>query len=389
MSSNHCINTFHHPGKSSNKNQADQIIDVESNNLVGSVFTKQWPEIKHIFQSEKLTKYLEKNAVGFVAEKLDGSNLAVTSRGVISSRRNILLNKPSVAELEKFKFSGVTFSKLVGIFDKIDNVRQHFQCLFPFLNVEVILYGELIQKGTATCKEDKFNYRPRGIDMGDFHIFGGGVAFEEQLTSSQIMTALKHVRGKGFSVISQENELTGRTHLVVLMNATFQKLLQQFGFEKIVKHIQSGLLEAVNFNVDKLVKNKIEGIVINFGDEILKWKGLDEGYPDMYMEQIQELEMKINVDVYKAFDQVATEARKLRETGKKNKNTDVLLARAYQSAMTKLRTLEEQAEDGDVSEEAVARYRNALEEEMMKDCHSNVEYKQKLIAFIESKIKCR
>lgn len=330
---------------------------------------------------------MESGVAGFVAEKLDGSNLAVTSRGVVSSRRNILLKEPSKEELEKFKFSGVTMSKLVGAFDKLATLEKHFQGLFPFLDVEVVVYGELIQKGTATCKEDKFHYRPRGIEQGEFHIFGAGVSFEEKLNSSQIEKAKQHLKGNGYSVISHENDLTEKLHLVLLMNEKLSELLRAHGFTDVVKHEKMKLLEALSMYRDKLMNNAIEGVVINFGEEILKWKGLDESYPDMFMDQINALEKKIHVDAFESFKSVACKAREERENVKKDKATEILLERAYKSAMTKMRSLDEQVGDRELTDEVIIRFQKVLEEEMLKDCHSNIEYEHKLEAFIKSKIK--
>lgn len=363
------------------------VTDLESNNSVGSVFTKQWPEMRHFFQSENLEEYLETGVTGFVSEKLDGSNLAVTSRGVVSSRRNILMKEPSKADLEKFKFSGVTLSKLVKVPEKLRALEKHFQGLFPFLDVEVVVYGELIQKGTATCKEDKFNYRPRGIEQGEFHIFGAGVAFDEKLGSSQIEKAKQHLDGKGYSVIAHENDLSEKLHFVLLMNEKLADLLQAHGFKDVVKHEKMKLVEVLSTYRDKLMNNAIEGVVINFGVEILKWKGLDESYPDMYMDQINALEKKIHVDAFVSFKSVAIKAREERDNNKKDKATEILLERAYKSAMTKMRSLEEQADDGEITDEVITRFQKVLKEEMMKDCHSNIEYEHKLEAFINSRIK--
>jgi len=207
------------------------VLDLESEDAEGSVFTKQWPEIKHVFQSDNLVLYLSKNIPGVVSEKLDGSNLAVTSSGLICSRRNILLKNPSKEQLDKFKFSGVNFSKLVGIFEKVTALKSHFQTIFPFLDFEVILYGELIQKGTATCKEDKFNYRSRGIDQGELHIFGSGVAFEENLDANKMELVLNHLRMKGFSAIANKNEITKKSHVVVLMNECLARILRNLDWK--------------------------------------------------------------------------------------------------------------------------------------------------------------
>jgi len=363
------------------------VLDLESGDAVGAVFTKQWPEIKHVFQSQRLESYLSNNSVGYVSEKFDGSNLAVTSNGVISSRRNILLKDPSAEELNKFKFSGVTLSKLVGIFDKVLHIKSRFQEIFPFLEIELILYGELIQKGTATCKEDKFNYRSRGIDQGEFLIFGGGVAFEEKLDSSQIETALNHLKGKGFSVLANKNDLTDKSHLVILMNSYFATVLKEHNLGKVIEHETMTLFEIVNSFKDHMLKNKIEGIVVNFGNEILKWKGLDESYPDIFVEEIHTLQHKILPIVFDAFLEVAHKARQERDSMRKDKATEILLEKAYKSAMTKMRSLEEQRTEGEPIDKLIGKFEKMLEEEMSKDCHFDTEYKKKMKEFIKSKAK--
>jgi hypothetical protein len=48
--------------------------------------------MRHVFQCSSLALLLD-SAAYFVSEKLDGSNLAVTSRGVVASRRNVLLHR--------------------------------------------------------------------------------------------------------------------------------------------------------------------------------------------------------------------------------------------------------------------------------------------------------
>jgi len=372
------------------KNKSDVVLDLESEDAEGSVFTKQWPEIKHVFQSDNLVNYLSNSTPGVVSEKLDGSNLSVTSNRLICSRRNILLNNPSTEQLKKFKFSGVDFSKLVGIFEKVSALKSHIQNYFPFLEIEAILYGELIQKGTATCKDDKFNYRPRGIDQGEFHIFGCGVAFEENLDSYQIVTAIKHLSMKGFSAIANKNELTEKNHLVLLMNECLAIVLQKLGLENIIEYKIMTLKEVVTSFKDKLLKNEIEGIVVNFGNEILKWKGLDESYPDIFIDEINAHKVEEHSSVVDAFLEIAYRARKEREFLKKEKATELLLEKAYKSAMTKMRSVEEHNAEsgGELSDEFLVNFQRVLEEEMMKDCHFNADFKKKLKSFIQSKTKC-
>merc|ERR1711872_881421 len=100
-------------------------------------------------------------------------------------------------------------------------------------------------------------------------------------------------------------------------------VLQKLGLENIIEYRIMTL-------------NEIEGIVVNFGNEILKWKGLDESYPDIFIDEINAHEVKEHNDVTNVFLEVAHKARKEREILKKEKTTELLLEKAYKSAMTKI-----------------------------------------------------
>ena len=69
---------------------------------------------------------------------------------------------------------------------------------------------------------------------------------------------------------------------------------------------------------------------------------------------------------------------------KKEKQTLFLLEKAYKSALTKLGSSSDQRTSGNTEEKI--RFQKALEEEMIKDCHSDNDYQLKLRAFISSKL---
>ena len=89
--------------------------------------------------------------------------------------------------------------------------------------------------------------------------------------------------------------------------------------------------------------------------------------------------------MYDPISSVAFEAQKNRANMKKEKQTLFLLEKAYKSALTKLGSLTDQMTNGTTEEKI--RFQKALEEEMMKDCHSDNDYQTKLSAFIISKLK--
>ena len=361
---------------------------METSNSIGSLFTKQWPEMRHIFQSVHLSHYLTSGARGWVAEKLDGSNVAVTSSGVIASRRNILLANPTPEELDKTKFSGVKLHSVADMFPKLNKLKRSVEQYFPFLSVEVILYGELVQKGTATSVSDTYHYRARGYEAGGYYVFGGGVAFGECLTREQSQKAAEHLKKKGFSVLVQENENSCRCHLVLLMNDTLKGLLMENDIDGVIHHEQLSLPEILSHYCQKLTANCMEGIVVNFGTEILKWKGLDESYPDMFMSEIENLEKESLRPVYEPIVAVAHAARRHWASLKQERATLFRLEKAYKSALTKIKSLDDRRNaKGELETSEMTKFQDALELEMNKDSYCDKDYQERLPAFILSKLK--
>ena len=56
----------------------------------GDDFKYQWPQINSVYIAKNLmVDLLTENPIALVSEKLDGSNLSVSSNGVVASRRKI------------------------------------------------------------------------------------------------------------------------------------------------------------------------------------------------------------------------------------------------------------------------------------------------------------
>jgi len=347
--------------------------------------------MRHIFQSRHLSHYVTSGARGWVAEKLDGSNVAVTSAGVIASRRNILLARPTPGDLDKTKFSGVKLHSVADMFPKLKRLKRSLEeQYFPGLNVEVILYGELVQKGTATSVSDIYQYRVRGYQEGGYYVFGGGVAFGECLTRQQTEEAAEHLKLKGFSVLVEENANSSRCHLVLLMNDTLKGLLMEHDIDCLIHHEQLSLLEILSHFCQKLTSNCMEGIVVNFGTEIFKWKGLDESYPDMFMSEIENLEMESLKSIHEPIVTVAKAARGHWASLKQERATLFRLEKAYKSALSKMKSLDDRRNDaagGVLDTEEITKFQDALEQEMIKDSHCDTDYQERLHAFISSKLK--
>ena len=360
--------------------------DVESDNASGSVFTRQWPEIRHVFQTPNLEHHVLNKTQCYVSEKLDGSNVAVTSNKVIASRRNILLHQPTDKELEKTKFSGQKLHKVAEMFPKLTKIQKTFSDVLSH-ELEVILYGELVQRGTATSTEDKFNYRSRGYEEGGFYIFGAGIALKENDNDIAVAETASKLSSLEYSPLIQRNDLVNRSYIVLLMNNKLCSLLSEHSVENIIVHQKMDLAAGLELYCEKLVINALEGIVVNFGDEILKWKGLDESYPSTFMEEIDQLLLKDSLKVVHGYIiKVAEEARRHWAHMKQERATLFLLEKAYKSALSKMKTLEDRKHEGEVCKEELDRFKTALEAEMSQDSDCD-HFQEKLPAFIQSKMK--
>merc|ERR1712218_235159 len=149
------------------------------------------------------------------------------------------------------------------------------------------------------------------------------------------------------------------------MNDKLRETLEAHHITTIIAHQKKNLTEALSFYRRQLVSNEIEGIVVNFGDEILKWKGLDESYPDMFLDQINELKDLVDPIVLNAFLKVAHKAREERVALKKDKATQILLEKAYNSAITKVRSLQDLLAEGESQDNVISNFEKVLKEEMM------------------------
>jgi len=369
-------------------------LDRDTDNAPGSLLTRQWPEMRHIFQSSEFTELLDETAL--VSEKLDGSNVAVSSRGFASSRRNILLNRPDPTELEKFKFSGQKLVNAFSLVPKLQLLEKRFESLLS-LSLEVIIYGELIQKGTATSKEDKYGYAAKGYSAGDLYVFGCGIVFDVTQDSDQMRLAWENLWSKGFNPTLETDPSTNRQYLILLMNPNLREFLAASGVNNFIQQTPLTLNRVIEEYTQKLVNNDIEGVVLVFNGHIFKWKGVEESYPDLFIQQISDLYKVLRftkpsgLGVIEKILEVATAARKIRidaNAAKQDKLTDQHLETAYNSAVSKFSRLEDDISQSSESRHTIlSRHSTRIRTEMLKDANSNSEFMKSIDAFIRKKVE--
>ena len=225
-------------------------------------FKYQWPAIQCVHSASADTWSSAVSGRVFVTEKLDGSCLALCSQGIVASRRKVLatVNHDQYDSLEKVKFSG---SKLIIL-------KQHLSCdLFNLKGkladtlshseFEVIVYGEWINKGTATSANDEYGYAERAILPGTFHAFGVGL----------VSSADFHNNTLGF------RKADGGGYWWAPLSPDLAKLLTSCGFKTVPILGAWSLMDVFPANLPLLQPPcKAEGLVLSRleGGALLKWK---------------------------------------------------------------------------------------------------------------------
>ena len=116
---------------------------------VGSDFQLQWPQLSGVLSitsTDLVQDLLSKDPIVTVTEKLDGSNLCLSSGSWIASRRRVILDNPSQHDLDKYMFCGVSLSSIGQLMPKLKLIAQDLKSYFMDRDFEVMLYGEWIQK---------------------------------------------------------------------------------------------------------------------------------------------------------------------------------------------------------------------------------------------------
>ena len=320
------------------------------------------------------------NPTVLVSEKYDGSNLAVSSKCVVASRRTVLLVKPTQEELVKFTFQNVSLAKLDGLDEKLSQLKQGFMSMLPGAHLtidEVLVYGELILKGTANGKEDRYGYRRKGFSEGDLAIFGAALTFDDNVDQIQLQDAESRLKNHGLHIIGKTNGT-----LFIAMSPKLKSLLVAHKIGPMVEQREMVFSEVGPTYKEPLVDLLMEGVVVSFGSELVKWKGAlsCQGY---FLADVEESKGKVDEETYEAFKAVLEES--VSGSSKNhivNDRLEDLLEMAYQSAKTKMRDLEEHLKDGGNTEE----YMNEIKLEMLNDKNGNPNFRKRLHSFVSSKM---
>lgn len=165
------------------------------------------------------------------------------------------------------------------------------------------------------------------------------------------------------------------------------------GFEELVEQKEVSFPDIAKIYAEQLVKGEIEGVIINFGEEVVKWKGATEEQ-HQHLKEIEDAKTLVDTETYESWKAIAVASKIFEEKENSKKSNpkpispaEALLQTAYRSALTKMMTLEEHLESGQKVED----YMKELRKEMMNDRPENQKegpaYEKKLPSFIFNQLK--
>lgn len=246
----------------------------------GSEFKLQWPSTPNVVSEssiEEIQKQLSSNPLVSLTEKIDGSCICLSSTGWIASRRQIICDDIERADFKKLKHQGVSLIHLKCVWSLISEAKNEIKENFGFKDFELLLYGELVLKGTATSIADHFRYKSRGIITGHLHSFGLAFNFEQDLSEEEE----KIFREKTRDLVGDVSIRTKQPSkfFITLYNRKLDSFLRGRQI-RTVPYVGEDQLRKIFLEESlkrKLTEKEVEGFVITAPNFIAKWKIWDFG----------------------------------------------------------------------------------------------------------------
>jgi hypothetical protein len=184
-------------------------------------------------------------------------------------------------KLNNTKFSGEYLSTLEQPLKAAKDMAKHiFAPMFPFLKHPpiVTIFGEWIQDGTATSKDDKFEYQKRSIKKGHFYGFGVSLTFDDQqneLTPMELKKVTSVLKYQGFAPILHQDDAQA---VMLMLNCPIIQVFNRFKILTVPVLQTLPFVKVFDKMALDLLEQKVEGFVINIPSEgvVLKWKGCED-----------------------------------------------------------------------------------------------------------------
>lgn len=364
----------------------------------GAEFKHQWPTTTNVL-SIKTTKQLQEqiavNPLVTVSEKLDGSNLCISSKGWIASRRIIIVEDFNKDDLSKIQFNGTNLSKLEDMKCKLLDIHVDLVSRTERSDFQTLVYGEWLQHRTATTQEDQFNYAKRNLESNHFYAFGLAVLFDNELSSEELAGfEAKTIETMGWTQLVTENP-----NQFVVFN--FNQNLNQFFQGKSISTVsiieECSLETALTDSrlIEKLIKQEVEGFVLTAKDFLFKWKFTDQTNKYSQVGAIAALKAEelnpIQDRVIEALEKVCLHSEPAEKKQPRRKPDKQLFSKLFKSAETKYPKFEELCYSVTQEEiiELSKKFQTDFEKELQADLielgyQQNSEYEKDIHSFVNS-----
>ncbi len=310
----------------------------------------------------------------------------------------MLINRPkNRQDLAKIRLAGEHLSGLwPTLVQTLSLARDFSENILGVDKLTATIYGEFIQEGTASSKEDKFGYADRGFVRGHLYAFGVGLKIAN-LQEDSGQRNLQMLRDRGYSASLRVRKNDDR-FLVLQMNNVLQEKLRSRGFATI--DTREMLMKDIFPTYADFLKraDTVEGVIICIpaAGTTIKWKGAEETYNDTRMEKLlgslsSDLEKypKVREAIVSVVD--ATFASTTTKS-----NCRARLLAAFDSAASKFPTLEDEltslngkcegVKDFKASARVLVRdYTDRIAREMLEDAAGDQQFIKGITEAIEKK----
>ena len=357
----------------------------------------QWPKTQNFINvNNDVAELLDQNPYVFVSEKLDGSNLSISSSGVIASRRKILLRDASEENLKKTEFMHSTLISVINVVQAMKALKKEFLellCLPNSDNFDLTIYGEWILQGTSHGKEDIFKYNERNIKTGHFYGFGLRISLWNQCLDGNAIWKIQNIlRSKGFviqnsDILRKRKNETRKKDIVIFMNESLKQLFDRYKIATVPVYPRAMKLnEVFQKFCSELLEKKFEGFIITFPSKgnILKWKGcqdkVDARRKLEFLGDNIKKKMTRNIEALEPIEKVLQKSLELLVNNEESESKvdDEILTGALYSAQTKFPTIDniftnniDILNNGQI-EKHIQDYRNNLIEEIIADVGKSI-----------------
>jgi hypothetical protein len=248
---------------------------------VGAKNPYLWPKINGFHTQgalDQALRHLKNDKIWYVTEKIDGSNVCLSTQGWIASRNNII----GMRGMETCKFQGVEIKKtdIERLFYQMDNLKAKLKLVhLDNVEFELLLYGELILRGTGSSAQDLYNYRKKNRNPGDFYCFGIGLVLPENISLPRIFKN---------GTLNKEGK---ENCFLVPMSIHLSQLLTEFDIAHPAVIMSGRLCDILDDEklVADIVGKEVEGYVLNGieGEGLLKIKCIENTLDNVqYRERI-------------------------------------------------------------------------------------------------------